>query len=327
MKIALIKVRNEACLQENSWINIPEGNLDEKFEKSFRYFDGIIFMGSMGILARKIGEHIKSKLNDPCVVLVDEKLKYCIPVLSSHLGGGIDLCLKMSSEFGCEPVFSTATDLNGLTGVDLFARRNNMVPDNKKGIQILSAKLLKNGSIRVKRFPGDMSLPKEYILSEKDADMGFENGGIHLNLVRKNLVLGIGFHTDANLDELVSEFENTVPEIFRKRILVLASHEKKWQSPVFHEFSRAFNIFHTVGYDSKTLGIVIEKLGIDCENMVKKHMGISHISMPSAYLASFQGREIMTVRGKTTKFSLYEIENDFWNRYQNCYETAPEAIL
>jgi len=327
LKIALIKVRKDAYFPQKNWINELSGTLNEKFSKGFRYYDGIIFMGSMGILSRKIGDYIDSKFSDPCIVLLDEKLKYCVPVLSAHLGGGMILCEKIVAEFNCEKVLSTATDLHNLTGVDLFARKNNMIPDSKPGVLSLNSKLLNSGKISVTGFPSKMQLPEEYLITDENADMGYESGGKHLNLIKKNLVLGIGFHTDSETDEVIEQFNRCIPEEFRKRILTVTSHEKKWKSAVFHEFARRINANHTVKYDSETLNHAIDDLGIDCDNLVKKHMGVSHICKPSAYLSSNCGNEILTIKGKNTKFSLYEIKDDFWNSYKGYFETVPEVIL
>lgn len=328
MKTALIKVRRDQEFKTPNWIHEPRGTLEERFEKAFRYFNRVIFVGSMGILVRKLKRFINSKLTDPAVVLMDEKMKFCIPVLSAHLGGGIDLCEELSEYFGCIPVFTTATDIHSLIGIDLFALRAKMIPDNHDGILTVNSKLLAGEKLRISGFSDDIHFPKEdYEINFENADVGFESGGSCLNLLKKSLVLGCGFHKNISVEELYREFTIQIPEEYRKRILVLTSHQKKWESLQFHEFARKIAASDTLYYGNEELNKGIVQLGLSENKTVKKHMGVSHVSKPSAFLSSRGGTEIMTVKGKATKFSLYDMNDEEWKKYQYTREEVPEVLL
>ncbi len=73
---------------------------------------------------RAVAPWIKSKAEDPAVLVVDEGGRYCIPLLSGHLGGANALACASGTTLSMEPVLTTATDVNGKWAVDVFAVKN-----------------------------------------------------------------------------------------------------------------------------------------------------------------------------------------------------------
>ncbi|HOO33322.1 MAG TPA: cobalamin biosynthesis protein [Thermotogota bacterium] len=327
MKTALIKVRKALIFEHPEWMHELHGTLSERLEKGFSYYNRIVFVGSMGILIRKIKDHICSKMSDSAVVLLDEKRQFCIPVLSSHLGGAVDLCRELQAVYNCTPVFTTATDLNGKLGIDLFALRHKMMPDNHEGILKINSRLLSSQQIMIKGFPETFHFPEDYLKVSDEADVGFEAGGTILNLKKKNLVLGAGFHKDIRTTELYNEFCQLIPEEYQKRILILTSHKRKWNSRQFHGFARKAAIPETSYFENDALSVAIRELNLDDNEVVRRHMGVSHVSQPSAYLASKRGKELLTVKSRTTKFALFEMEDTEWMNYEYTRETVPEVLI
>ncbi|BBE31618.1 cobalamin biosynthesis protein CbiG [Tepiditoga spiralis] len=324
MKYALITVRKIKNIKNFfPYAVLIEGeNLKEKILKGFKYYNAIIFIGSIGIITRYLKLMSKSKLFDPAIVVLDEKLRYCIPLLSSHFGGALDLSLRIEKEIKSISVITTATDTQNLIGIDLFARRNNLIVDKKENIKLINSKLLNEKKISV-NLPNYFELPKYYITSEK-ADVCYESGGKILNLIPKDLVLGIGFHKNENADYIYKKYLELIDVKFRNRIQILVSHEKKWNTKVFHEFSRKINVTHTKGYNNFELQKAIDKLNIDKENIVKKHMGISEICRPACFLASNNMEELITIKDKNIKFSIFRIQKYWKNPYLE--EDIPEVI-
>ena len=54
------------------------------------------------------------------MVCVDEALRYAVPVLGAHSGGGNELARRLAVTLGAEPVVTTASDAAGGAGLDEF---------------------------------------------------------------------------------------------------------------------------------------------------------------------------------------------------------------
>ena len=104
--------------------------------------NALLFIGACGIAVRAVAPHLTDKLHDIPVLVMDEKGKYVIPILSGHMGGANDLANHIAEKTGAEAVITTATDLNKKFAVDLFAKRNRLYIANKDGIVKVSSKVL-----------------------------------------------------------------------------------------------------------------------------------------------------------------------------------------
>ena len=54
------------------------------------------------------------------MVCVDEALRFAVPVLGAHQGGGNELARRVAETLGAEPVITTASDAAGSVGLDEF---------------------------------------------------------------------------------------------------------------------------------------------------------------------------------------------------------------
>ena len=102
-------------------------SLGEWTEKQFSESDGLVFIGATGIAVRAIAPCLKDKFQDPAVVVMDEKAKFVIPLLSGHVGGANELAVQIGEVTGAVPVLTTATDVNRKFAVDVFARNQNLL--------------------------------------------------------------------------------------------------------------------------------------------------------------------------------------------------------
>ena len=117
---------------------------------TFRMFsekDAIIFIGAAGICVRAVSPFLQDKRYDPAVIVIDEKGRFCIPLLSGHIGGANELALKTAGAIEALPVITTATDINGLFAVDVFADRNSLKISDMALAKEVSARLLAGGKV------------------------------------------------------------------------------------------------------------------------------------------------------------------------------------
>ena len=128
----------------------------------------LIFIGACGIAVRAIASSVKDKLTDSPVLVLDEKGRFVIPLLSGHVGGANALALRIAERIGAIPVITTATDINEKFAVDVFAQKNRFAIMNRDGIAKISAKVLAGETITIsidkKIFPEQVRNKKMEIL-------------------------------------------------------------------------------------------------------------------------------------------------------------------
>ena len=123
--------------------------LSEWTQNAFSCKNALVFVGAAGIAVRTIAPFVRDKLTDSPVIVVDEKGKFVIPVLSGHVGGANELSRLVAQRIGATAVITTATDINDVFSIDVFAVRNHLEIMKKKGIQHVSSKLLRNETVTI----------------------------------------------------------------------------------------------------------------------------------------------------------------------------------
>lgn len=122
-------------------------SLSEWTGSMFEQKRAMVFIGAAGIAVRAIAPFVRDKMTDPPVVAADEAGHFCIPLLSGHVGGANELAEQMAGWLQGIPVITTATDVNGVFAVDVFAARSGLcITDREKAKQI-SAWLLEGGKV------------------------------------------------------------------------------------------------------------------------------------------------------------------------------------
>ena len=116
-------------------------SLPDFLEEAFAQQFPVIFIGALGITVRAIAPLIRHKTVDSPVLVLDEAGQFVIPVLSGHLGGANELAQQIAESLHSAAVVTTATDVNGLFAVDVFARKNGLRMCNPEAIRHVSGKL------------------------------------------------------------------------------------------------------------------------------------------------------------------------------------------
>lgn len=109
----------------------------------------LVIVGSCGIAVRAIAPYVKSKASDPAVVVLDEGGRWCVPLLSGHIGGANRLASRISQVTGATLVLTTATDGRGVWAVDTWAAERDLAIDNPHAIKHVSGKLLAGETVKL----------------------------------------------------------------------------------------------------------------------------------------------------------------------------------
>ena len=102
--------------------NTYSGALSAQIGTLFSRYDQIVFFISLGAVVRLIAPHLKSKDEDPGVLVVDDAAQFVIPVLSGHVGGANAYAEQLADLLGATPVLTTASDVGKTIPVDILGR-------------------------------------------------------------------------------------------------------------------------------------------------------------------------------------------------------------
>lgn len=206
---------------------------------AFSYHMPILFVGAVGIAVRLIAPCIKDKLQDSPVIVMDEKGEHVIPILSGHMGGANALAVQMAKQVGAEAVLTTATDVEGVFAVDVFAKKNGFYVWNRDGIRIISQKMLTDETVRVaidKEITfSSTDMPKNFVLVENEEKADLRIGTkpreqeTILQLLFQPYILGIGCKKGKAFSELQSFVEDVIKEenIEMREVFAMASIDIK----------------------------------------------------------------------------------------------------
>ncbi|MGI6006868.1 MAG: cobalt-precorrin 5A hydrolase [Ruminococcus sp.] len=291
-------------------------------KKMFETKDAILFIGASGIAVRAIAPYVESKKHDPAVVVIDERGKFCISLLSGHLGGANELTEMIARELGAVPVVTTATDVNGRFAVDVFARKNRLYISNMTLAKEVSAKLLHGGTVGfISELPVKGEIPEGLVLNQENQELGIYVG-IHYHrqpfeqtlwLIPRSVTAGIGCRKGINAEQIEEVFEEAcqVNGIFHEAVAQAASIDLKKEEPGLKEFCQEMGIPLITYSAEQLLDMEGEFTGSD---FVKSVTGVDNVCERSAVRGSKGGRIIQKKTGKngvTVAFAMEEWSVDF----------------
>lgn len=195
-----------------------EGGVAQALAQHWRKMDGFVCIMATGIVVRAIAPLLQDKKSDPCVVVVDEKGRHAVSLLSGHLGGGNDLARQVAAMLGGEAVITTASDILGLAALDLWARAQNLLCESKEGLTQASAKLVNTGQLKIFSEVAIASLPKGLVAVDRPelADIVVSsciaNYGIAVVFRPRNLVVGVGCNRGVPVEEIRQACEELFAE-------------------------------------------------------------------------------------------------------------------
>lgn len=257
----------------------------------FKTCDALVFVCASGIAVRAIAPWVKSKTTDPAVLVLDETGTFVIPLLSGHLGGANALARTLSKALSATAVVTTATDLNGLFAVDVFAKDNHLFITDMEAAKAVSAALLSGEPVGFRSdLPVNGVLPKG--LTSGDAAIGIcitetENAPYPktLRLIPKRYALGAGCRKGKSEAELDAFFRR---EMDRRGIPVsalrcIASIDLKRDEPGLVSLAASYGVPFTTFSKDELNALSGEFSG---SAFVKETTGVDCVSERAAVLAS-----------------------------------------
>lgn len=130
-------------------LRVIEPGLKEWAGARFADCGAIVFVSACGIAVRAIAPFVKSKAEDPAIVVLDEAGENVVSLLSGHLGGANGLAKEIAAMTGGRAIVTTATDVRGVTAVDSWAVANGCAVENVGAIKKISSAALEGREIGV----------------------------------------------------------------------------------------------------------------------------------------------------------------------------------
>ncbi len=271
--------------------------------QQFLQQQAMVFIGACGIAVRAIAPCLKNKLEDPPVLVMDEGGGFIIPLLSGHYGGANELAEGLAALLGAVAVITTATDVNHLFAVDVFARRNDLVIRNRDKIVRVASAILAGERVTIAmecEWTGE--IPKELTLitpfREKVSILvsvhETEQGMAELQLCPKSHVIGIGCKSGKTLEELEDAVLQQIRSysICMESVFALASIDRKKEEEGLVRLAQKLRVpFLT--YDNEALNRVSGEFS--SSDFVKEQMGVDNVCERAA-MAACGGNGTLLVR-------------------------------
>jgi len=108
--------------ERSNTIKAYTGPFRDQIAALFDHYDQVVFFVSLGAVVRLIAPHLKSKDEDPAVLVVDDAANFVIPVLSGHVGGANAYAEQIADLLQATPVLTTASDVGKTIPVDILGR-------------------------------------------------------------------------------------------------------------------------------------------------------------------------------------------------------------
>lgn len=251
----------------------------------------IIYIGATGIAVRSIAPHIKDKMTDPAVLVLDEHGKNCISLLSGHMGGGNEWTLKISTLLGATPIITTATDLNCVFAVDIFAKKNHLTIGDRLLAKKVSAQVLNGEMIPIfSEIPIAGTMPKNLCPAKGHEDFGIYVGISKnspfketLHLIPKILCVGMGCKKGTSKEKIQALFDSATTPWLSPAIHSISSVDLKSKEAGFLDLCQEKNL-EFITYSAQTLLNVAGHFS--ASPFVEKVVGVSNVCERSAVKTS-----------------------------------------
>lgn len=259
-----------------------------------------IFIMATGIAVRAIAPLLKSKKTDPAVVVLDEKGEFAISLVGGHLGGANARAREIADCLGGKAVITTASDLHGLTSIDLWAGDNDLVIEDWDLVPQMATQLVESRSLKVYTEIA-VDLPEEFVkVSDPgSADILITNRNMAapergLFLRPRNLVVGIGCNRGASAREIEEAVRKTLEghDLSFHSIHSIATIDIKKEEPGLVAFAGNCGL-RIISFTPEELNSV---KGIERSDAAFRATGANAVAEPSALLAA--GNEALLVRKK-----------------------------
>lgn len=307
---------------ENVDVFFQKRGIKELTGELFNKYECIIFVSACGIAVRCISPFLKSKFEDPAVLVVDDNGNNVISLLSGHIGGANEITLKIADVLNANPVITTSTDTNKKGALDVIVSKiGGYVENLGKSAKLVNSYLVDDKRVGI-YFDSDYEIEKDSLnlsgfelidekteidaISKLDAlvsvtdklrcwvdeiiynikkDNEEKEDLIYIKLVPRRIALGMGCRKNTETEKMIEEFStfSALNNIHPAAIVKTGSLIIKKDEKCMIDLSKALCAeFNLFDVDE----ICTCDYMFDKSEFVKKNTGVYSVAQPSAYLLS-----------------------------------------
>lgn len=307
---------------ENVDVFFQKRGIKELTGELFNKYECIIFVSACGIAVRCIAPFLKSKFEDPAVLVVDDNGNNVISLLSGHIGGANEITLKIADVLNANPVITTSTDTNKKGALDVIVSKiGGYVENLRESAKLVNSYLVDNKRVGI-YFDSDYESEKDSLnlsgfelIDEKTEIDAIEKLDalvsvtdklrcwvdeivynikknneekedlIHIKLVPRRIALGMGCRKNTETEKMIEEFSifSALNNIHPTAIVKTGSLIIKKDEKCMIDLSKALCAeFNLFDVDE----ICTCDYMFDKSEFVKKNTGVYSVAQPSAYLLS-----------------------------------------
>lgn len=274
-----------------------KGGVKAHLQENYKSYDAIIFISATGIAIRMIMPYINHKAKDAAIIVIDDRGKFSISLLSGHIGGANNLAKTIAKSIGAIPVITTASDARGFQAIDDFAKENFYYIEDEKKLTKIMAMMVNGDTIGLLSKEG---IDLDYVNLRKiedinhikdiealiliDRDLQEKSIDIpYISLKAKDINIGIGCKKGMQTSRIIEAIEKELKDlnISSSRIKAIGTVEVKKDEKAIIEGARWFKC------PLKIFSLEeIEKVEdmFQKSDFVKKTIGVYSVSEPSAFL-------------------------------------------
>lgn len=307
---------------ENVDVFFQKRGIKELIGELFNKYECIIFVSACGIAVRCIAPFLKSKFEDPAVLVVDDNGNNVISLLSGHIGGANEITLKIADILNANPVITTSTDTNKKGALDVIVSKiGGYVENLRKSAKLVNSYLVDDKRVGI-YFDSDYESEKDSLnlsgfelidekteideIAKLDAlvsvtdklrcwvdeiiynikkDNEEKEDLIYIKLVPRRIALGMGCRKNTETEKMIEEFSifSALNNIHPDAIVKTGSLIIKKDEKCMIDLSKALCAEFNL-FDVEE--ICTCDYMFDKSEFVKKNTGVYSVAQPSAYLLS-----------------------------------------
>jgi cobalt-precorrin 5A hydrolase len=304
---------NKRFNADNERVKKINNGIGELVTSIFDKYKCLVFIMATGIVVRAIAPHIQSKDKDPAVIVMDEKGKNVISLLSGHLGGANDITIDIAEKLNSNPVITTASDVNNTLAVDTLAVKLGCRFENLTDATKVTSHIVNGEKVGIlSKYNHSIKLPHNLTILKGIEDFKGFKGIINITNEKKmtkfkvdtvvlrprNIIIGIGCRRDKPEEEIITAIIDALDRVNKSPLSIkhIATIDVKRSEKGIIDAANYYGVPLRIIDSEKVKGV--EK-SFETSNFVRNSIGVGAVAEPVAILSSDKGSLIL----KKTKYN------------------------